>query len=178
MAILTLNNYSLLFEKCKKEVGELQRCNLHPDYDFLMFNVILSLSHLFEWYLVDDSAPKKIECIKLFNPFRDIDSVPGYLKSQFKAVGDFPEKNEYQALTRELCNKAKHFKKEKDIELQERSFNVELGDDEMECGNSDADCGGFDHYIYFVELHGNKVNLELLVTSLIEEWSFFINSDS
>ncbi|MGL5467037.1 MAG: hypothetical protein ACRDCT_02415 [Shewanella sp.] len=75
-----------------------------------------------------------------------------------------------------MCNKAKHFKK-KNIEVQDRNYIVECGDESMECGNPDAVCGGFDHYIYFVEVDGDQKNLEVLMACLINKWSDFVEND-
>ena len=93
MSILTLNSYEILLGKCKKEIGELRKCNSHPDYDFLLFNVILSMNHLFEWFLKDDSVSqdKKLECIKSFNPYSERGKVSRDFTSLYGQLEDFPK---------------------------------------------------------------------------------------
>ena len=178
LGILTLNSYETLLEKCRRENAELQVCNLHPDYDFLLFNIILSMNHLFEWFLKDENVPqdKKMGCIKIFNPYRTEDNVSRDFKSIYSQLDDFPEVNRSQELIRELCNKAKHFKK-KNVEVQDGNYIVECGNESMECGNPDTVCGGFDHYIYFVEVDGDQKNLEVLISSLINKWSDFVENE-
>lgn len=177
LGILTLNSYETLLGKCRNEIIELQGCKLHPNYDFLVFNIILSMNHLFEWFLKDENIPqdKKIGCIKTFNPYRTENNVSRDFKSIYGQLEDFPEVNRSQELIRELCNKAKHFTKKK-IEVQDRNYTVECGYESMECGNPDAVCGEFDHYIYFVEVDGNQMNLELLMACLINRWAGFVEN--
>ncbi len=178
MGILTLNSYEILLDKCRRELIELQGCNLHPNYDFLLFNIILSMNHLFEWFLKDENVPqdKKMGCINMFNPYRTKNNVSKDFLCIYGQLDDFPKVNRSQELIRELCNKAKHFIK-KNIEVQDRNYIVECGDESMECGNPDAVCGGFDHYIYFVEVDGDQKNLEVLMACLINRWSDFVEND-
>lgn len=77
------------------------------------FNIILSMNHLFEWFLKDENVPqdKKMGCIKIFNPYRTEDNVSRDFKSIYSQLDDFPEVNRSQELIRELCDKAKHLKK-------------------------------------------------------------------
>ena len=74
MSILSLDSYQNLLQKCEYEYNSLQQCKSHPEYDFLLFNLVVGLNHLFEWFLKEKSTSEyaKSKCIETFNPARYI----------------------------------------------------------------------------------------------------------
>jgi hypothetical protein len=174
MTLLSLSSYRDLLYKCEFELENMQNCSTHPDYDFSLFNIVLGLNHLFEWYLKEDALTEdqKINCIKRFNPFQSLDNVPREFKGFYNKVDNFPQTNSYQALIRKLCNKAKHFKKTL-IEKQDKNYTVTCGSPLATCGNIEAVSGGFDHYIYTIEVDGSDIDLQQVISSLIVSWREF-----
>lgn len=177
MSLLSLNNASNLLAKCIKELHDLEQCEEHPGYDFTLFNIILDLNHLFEWYLKEKNLEigKKLDCIKQFNPFQSPDDVSRDFKEFYKRLEVFPQTDMHQEVIRKLCNKAKHFKR-KPLEKQHKKMTAVCGADHMVCGNEKAECGGFDHYIYSVEINGADKDLKKLISSQIEKWSILLNN--
>lgn len=176
MSILSLNSYENLLQKCEFEYEQLQSCKSHPEYDFILFNLVLGLNHLFECFLKEKTVrtDEKIRCVKTFNPFASPYDVSGDFKNDYKKLLHFPTLNERQEVIRKLCNKAKHFKKQS-IESQDKNYTCLAGDDSMECGNPEAECGAFDHYLYFVEVQGKDTNLEGLIAEHLLDWRQFVN---
>ena len=172
MSIFSLNHYRDLFDKCVSEFRMLENCRIHPDYDHLLFNIVLSANHLFEWFIKDKevSEPIKLECIKVFNPFYSPYDVSGDFKTLYRKLPDFPKRNNEQFVIRQLCNKAKHFKKI-EIEKQERNDVSVAG--VMECG----DCLGAYHYIYTVENEGKDELLTKVLEVNLDQWDKFIKEN-
>ena len=172
MSIFSLNHYRDLFDKCISEFRMLENCRVHPDYDHLLFNVVLSVNHLFEWFVKDKkvSEPIKLECIKLFNPYSSPYDVSGDFKYLYRKLTDFPKLNNEQSVIRQLCNKAKHFKKT-EIEKQERNDISVAG--VMRCGDP---LGAF-HYIYTVENDGKDELLTELLKSNLDQWDRFLKKN-
>lgn len=178
MSILSFNSCSHLLEKCKKENLSLSKCKSHPEYDYLVFNLVISLNHLFEWFLKDEKIndDAKIQCIKKFNPFQE-----GNVNSDFrhlyrKAIDiDSPKINQYQLVLRRLCNNAKHFKNTK-IEVQNKHYTCCAGDPHMVAGSPDAVAGNFDHYSYLVEINDVQINLEEIIQVQLDNWINFIEN--
>ncbi len=173
MSILSLNSYEDLLSKCQVELQQLQSVKSNPEYDFMLFNLVLGMNHLFEWYLKEKNINEKMkmECIKKFNPFASPYDVSGDFKGLYRE-SDFPETNPYQEVVRKLCNKAKHFKKQA-IEKQDKHYTASCGSVAMQCGNPDASCGAFSHYIYTVEIAGEDKNLTIIMSQLINDWVNF-----
>ncbi|GIU09318.1 MULTISPECIES: hypothetical protein [unclassified Shewanella] len=172
MSLLSLNSYVSLIDKCEVELQQLQNCSEHPTYDYLLFNVVFGLSHLYEWYLKDDdiSPEQKLACIRKFNPYRENGRL-GDLNKYYSKM-EFPDVCVYQEIVRKLCNKAKHFKKVQ-IERQERNYTVSCGSPNAVCGNPEATCGAFDHYLYVVDVEGVDTDLYKLVRELFQDWKQF-----
>ena len=177
MSLLSLTSYTDLLEKCRYELDSLVSVEAHPDYDFTLFNIVLGLNHLFEWYLKDKGLgpDSKINCIKKFNPFSSPYDVSGDLRGYYRGIESFPDVNRFQEMIRKLCNKAKHFKQSK-IETQGKHYTAVCGSPSMRCGSPTAVCGHYDHYIYTVDIDGTEINLEVIISSLVEEWEGFSKS--
>jgi hypothetical protein len=102
------NNYKDLFLKCKREIIQLKK---KIDSDIL-FNMICTLNHLFEWFLEDTNIDEqsKIEAINKFNSYPTISNLNSQFNAIYKKRSTFPSLNIEQYLIRCLCNNAKHFK--------------------------------------------------------------------
>ena len=176
MSILSLNTYNHLFEKCKLELEELTSCSEHPKYDHLIFNIVFSLNHLFEWYLKDSniSDTSKLQCINKFNPFDSFQNTARGLRAFYPAESDFPETNVFQKNIKKLCNNAKHFNSTP-IEKQGKNYICVAGSDFMEAGEPLAQSGQFDHYTYSVGINGIDVDLVDLLRRQISEWDRFLS---
>ncbi len=177
MSLLSLTSYKELLNKCKKELSELELCSVHPDYDYTLFNIVLSLNHLFEWYLKDKDVvdTRKNECISLLNPFNDLTKVSYDFKELYDSLKTFPKTNKYQEVIRLLCNKAKHFKK-RNLEKQEKHYTSVCGSPTMAAGGEFAYCGAYDHYLYYVEIKGQDIDLITIINTLINTWIDFIKN--
>ena len=147
----------------------LENCRVQPDYDYLLFNIVLSANHLFEWFVKDKklSESDKLKCITEFNPYSSPYDVSGDLKFLYRKLIDFPKTNNEQFLIRQLSNKAKHFKKT-EIEKQERIERAVAGT--MTCGEH---LGAY-HYIYTVENNGKDELLTKLLKTNFDHWEKFI----
>jgi len=170
--MLSLNCAKDLLAKCQRDQLALSICETHPEYDYSMFDSVLSLNHLFEWYLKDDSIPdvKRLDCIKRFNPFQSFDKVSRDLKKYYKKISSFPDINKNQKYIRLLCNKGKHFKKTV-IETQERNILATCGN--MYAGNITAVASYFERYKYSVEVDGKTFDIQHMIEDLLEQWVFF-----
>lgn len=82
MSILSLNSYEDLLAKSNYEIDQLKSCISHPEYDYILFNLVLGMNHLYEWFLKDKDVSEelKLKCIKNFNPF----NTPYDVSSDFK----------------------------------------------------------------------------------------------
>jgi len=172
VSILSMNSYTDLLKKCIWENNQLRNCSTHPEYDYILLNIIFAMNHIFEWYLKDIelSDGKKLECIKLFNPYSETD-YPCEFKTLYKKLVDYPNVNEYQKTIRLLCNKAKHFKTAI-IERQEKHFISSFGNSRF--SENGSSFGSFDHYSYFVEINSNNVDLLKLISSQLSKWEEFV----
>ncbi|MES0491204.1 MAG: hypothetical protein ABUK01_14505 [Leptospirales bacterium] len=170
--MFSLNHAIDLLEKCQRDQVALANCETHPEYDYVMFDAVLSLSHLFEWYLKDDSIPKakRLSCIEIFNPFQSIDKVSADLKKYYNKIQNFPNPNSSQESIRLLCNKGKHFKKTT-IEIQDRHLLSTCNN--MYAGNVTAGAGFFKRYKYSVEIDGQAVDLHNVINDLLNQWITF-----
>ncbi|MFK3872617.1 hypothetical protein [Pseudoalteromonas rhizosphaerae] len=175
MSILSLNTYNHLFEKCQCELEELKSCSEHPKYDHLIFNIVFSINHLFEWYLKDSniSDDLKLQCINKFNPFDNYQNVAPGVKGFYQTEGIFPTTNIPQKTIRKLCNNAKHFNATP-IEKQDKNYTCLAGSGAMEAGEPLAQAGQFDHYTYSVEINGIEEDLVGLLSRQIDEWNAFL----
>jgi hypothetical protein len=175
LSIFSLSNYNDLLFKCKFEASELKNCSSHPEYDYILLNIVMGINHLFEWYLKDRTVSEKnrLACLCYFNPFNSFHDVSGDLKSLYKKLKTFPNKNSHQEVIRQLCNKAKHFKT-KVIERQGKDYTCQFGSASF--GNTST--GGFAHYFYFVELNGHDTELSQLLVDLLQQWESFVEKDA
>ncbi len=173
MSILSLNKASDLFEKCRYEINLLKMCESHPNYEFHIFNIVMGLNHLFEWFIKDKdiNIEKRKACIRKFNPYDAPDKMPNdkAIKNIYKTLADFPDTNQFQLNIRKLCNKAKHCNT-KAFEKNNKTYNAVCGS--IECGSSIAVCGGY-YYRYTVEINGSDQDIEEMLIYQTHEWSSY-----
>lgn len=170
MSVFSFDSYKDLFDKSKLELLKLNGCRCHPDYDYLLFNITVSVNHLFEWFIRDNNLNEdiRLECIRKFNPYENPYVVTRDFHNLYKMLPTFPELNERQLVIRQLCNKAKHFKRT-DIERQSKK-NISVSG-EMRCGDQ---LGAF-HYQYYVKIANSDKRLDIVLTEILNEWELFIN---
>ncbi|MDG5902086.1 hypothetical protein E2650_19745 [Shewanella xiamenensis] len=174
MTIFSLASFRELMIKCDRECEQLKQCATHPEYDFILMNIVFGINHLFDWYLKDTEIEETRiqECLKLFSPYGSIDEVSKEFRRLYKLLPEFPEVDSNQEIIRKLCNKAKHFKKV-GIERQGKNYTSTFGASLMQFGGERAVFGGFNHYLYFVEIGNTDVNLAELVSSQLNKWKEF-----
>lgn len=177
MTVLSIADFSDLFQKCQHEIKQLKECTEHPEHDYLIFNLVIGMNHVFEWLLKDDKAGinTKTQCISKFNPYQLISDVPNEFRDLYNGIKPFPATNRNQEIIRKLCNKAKHFSIKPTVN-QTRNFTCGAGQPDMQCGEPLAMSGAFQHYNYFVELDGKEVNVKTILGVQIDDWSKFISS--
>jgi hypothetical protein len=172
LSIFSLKSYKDLLSKCNQEYQELLNCSSHPEYEYILINIIFGLNHLFDWCIKDTSISKK-KCIETFNPYREKPAKD--LASIYKENG-FQDNNFIinvnQEVIRHLCNKSKHFKLIH-IETRDKNYTCLAGSISMECGESRAECGEFDGYAYFVDIEGENKNLLSIISELLKQWNDF-----
>lgn len=175
MTIFSLASYKELLFKCECEIQILSNCKKHPDYDFTLFNIVIGLNHVFEWFLKDDNIDrdKKVLCISKFNPYASCQEVSGDFNDLYRSLNVFPDPDPYQEVIRKLCNKAKHFKKRTSIEQQDKHYTSIWGAQHMQFNGERADYGGFNHYLYFVSIDGVDINLADIVNTQFKKWIEF-----
>lgn len=175
MGLLSLNSYNGLLEKCEYDYQMLESARRNPDYEYHVFNLVMGLNHLFEWYLKEscNSAQKKMECITRFNPFSSLDNVSGEFKSIYSKFPTFPRINVEQETIRKLCNNAKHFNSSVPHKASKHHTAV-MGKKGVCLGNKSAMCGAFSHLEYTVSLGDQEINVVTLLAKLLEQWKLFV----
>lgn len=170
MTVFSFDSYQDVIEKSKFELKKLEICRIHPDYDYLLFNITVSINHLFEWCIRDEELDeeKRLECIRRFNPYESRDDVARDFEKLYRKLSIFPDVNEKQLVVRQLCNKAKHFKKT-GIEKQTRNEIAVCG--VMCCGDR---LGQF-HYQYDVEINKSDIKLNTVLAEIHNEWESFMS---
>ncbi len=176
MVFLSFANYQNILDKCNYELQRLDTCSKHPEYDYLIFNIVFGLNPLYEWAIKDPeiSTNLKARIIEEFNPYRCYQDVNRSLKKYYNEEC-FPQINEYQEVIRKLCNNAKHFNK-KTIEQQRKNYTCGAGEAGMQAGEPKALAGTFDHYKYYVDISGVEVELTTVLASLVECWKITIEN--
>lgn len=175
-----LNSASDLYEKCKYEFIKISDTNCNNDSIYSLFNLILSLNHLLEWFLTDKSINDllKEKCIKQFYPYRNQKKISSTLKYFIKlrrlSKYNFIT-NENQELLRKISNQIKHIKTKKIDTSIDTSFTVTCGDNKQ-CGDGHQ-CGEY-KYIYYVNSNNRDIDLLLTIQNLLNEWNNLFNTDS
>ena len=176
MKFLSFDDHKDLLNKCLYEENKL-RCSQgkHPEYQYLIFNIVISLNHLFEWFMKNNQVidENKKNCIKNFNPYKSSDDVNKDFMKFYDELDEFPPINEYQLLIRKLCNKAKHFNI-RPIEERKKQDITCAGESSMNCGEISAVCGNF-VYSYFVHNdNGDDICIKSLISEQIVKWKIFL----
>lgn len=173
VGVFSLSRAEHLFEKCLDEYAQLHSCREHPRYDYLLFNLVTTVNHLFEWYLKDGSVDgeRKKACIRLLNPYSCKGRVPEELKEICSKTWDSAAVNLKQEAIRKLSNKSKHFKKREQSKVQRERYPAVCGELAMQCGEPTAVCA----YLYEVQIgeYDQWSNLVIVLGELLDEWRAF-----
>lgn len=114
-----IRNYTELHHKVLWEFQRFTFSSDQREQDYLFFNILLSLNHLFDWVINDLSIPLdiRLECVRRFNPYdeKSVEDIKtGNSKSQRnlrdafgRVVGLIP-RNWKQEIVREFANHEKH----------------------------------------------------------------------
>jgi hypothetical protein len=112
-----IKDYFDLLAKLRFEWRAFQASWRTPEANcYHLFNVVLTLNHLFEWILNDPDLDISFKdaCISRFNPYSEGERIPIALEdgtfSLLQNAGTFPPTNSGQRTIRQICNKAKHLK--------------------------------------------------------------------
>ena len=180
-----LNDYKDLYKKCEYDLSLLKDNESSQYYNYNIFNLLCSLNHLYEWFLLDTenevTEDIKIECIKLLLPLEincyHFTNVISKLYNTIKKKKIHCEVNPYCSLIREVCNKLKHYKSTPIIE-----DNIKYT---YPCGDvNDGGCGsgrysGEHNLVPFVDIVINNITSEIPVKELCEKvlyhWTIFFN---
>ena len=171
--IFTLNSHTELFQKCLYEYQLLTNCRTHPEYDYILFNIIASLNHLKEWFLKDDNIADNVkdECKKKFH--RDTNqSIDEFQESE-------PSTNDLQYTIRLLCNNAKHFVSRNIEDFHVEDYPPVAGNPAIVCSDPPQHCcTEYLHYLYCVSIGSEQYRVDKIVEKLIDEWKTFLNLKS
>jgi hypothetical protein len=175
-----LNDYRDMYFKCWHDWKQLH--NSDPEEKtYAMFNLIMTLNHLFDWVLKDQniSFEKKIRCIRAFNPYKSMEKVSPDFKEFYDQLPERPPTRTEQYLVRSLSNKAKHL-------LQTPSTESVTNTVYLGAGSPDAYCNGPKAFAGFHEIivthvvgdDGEDYDLKDICTTLIHDWGDFFRAES
>ena len=181
-----LADFRDFYWKCHAELKPALTVSEQKRRCYAIFNLALSLNHLFDWMLNDPAVSReaKLLAIQAFNPYRARRQVARDFGKYYDIMKPFPTRNERQYLIHEVANRAKHLKRsqptdhEKAVHFQTLKTESYLG-----CGDPRAYCGGpvaFAGYhteetTYFVEGDdGEPQSLSHLCADLVQEWGQFL----
>jgi hypothetical protein len=179
------SNPSALLKKAKndfsqisinKETYNLNHSELMNWYS--IFNTILDINHLFDWVLKNDNYEEdyKRECVKIFNGYTDIKSIPYDFREHYDK-NNFPQINNNQKLIRDICNNLKHYKIKKhtpDVTEKKQYLSV-CSNKNMVCGNRKAVCGYYEEYQFILkDNNANEIDVYKLLQNILDEWDMFL----
>lgn len=180
---IKLQDYNDLLSKCEFEYKLLfAKQKINYDYSYILFNLVCTLNHLYEWFLKDNNVkkPDKYKCINIFNYYtpNQIKEIKNNIKKKdiisklYKNLTSMPKVNKNQLIVRELCNKAKHFSKKPKIDNKEEFIAF--------CGGEKAVCdymfANQSEIVYFVVYNNQEFIIENICFELINKWKDFLNN--
>lgn len=175
-----MRDFRDLLNKSAYDLGQLPKHQSDERlYGFCLVNLVITLSHLFDWVLSDpgltDSA--KTKCVSLFNPFSDNDEVGGDFRTIYGQVGDFPRINLNQLLVRRLSNGVKHMRRKVETEkveysVRDRPRGSERGEGWRYANPNDPRSNGWiTQHVYSVNDDDEKPHdVEEVCYSLFDDW--------
>lgn len=165
-----------LLEKAKHEYSLITLNSLEQNDYYLVFNVLVSINHLFDWVLNNDYIPieRKERCIKQFNPYENKNEYGNFSK-YYRQINEKIEVNYSQQIIKSLCNNLKHFKKKNkcgDVNEKKKYLSV-CGN--IACGGANAVAGYYEEYTFVVNVgNGKEIDLIELLKNAINEWDQFL----
>lgn len=178
MSLCSITEPFDLVEKCRYEIDNIDNCSSQKEYDYIIFNCIITLNHLFEWYIKyeKNSDENKQKCILKFNPYEKSKNIPKdkLIIASYNEIKEFPELNEYQEAIRKLCNNTKHFNNKKiEYEVQE-TINIVTNNGDSIVDNLGNSIVCFETN-YFIEINSIEIKIEKIIKVLICLWEQFYN---
>lgn len=175
--IFCFENYNQLLAKVKYERTIIDTTSENIEFDiYSIFNIILSLNHIFEWYYKDVNIDKKkrFECIEIFNNYKG-KSIQKEKYKQFHSMLKIPLKiNTNQLIIRQISNNLKHFKMNRIKSANKRPNYIAVAGN-ITCGSANAVCGYHEEYKYIaVTNSGDEYNLISIIDELIITWNNFL----
>lgn len=172
----SLRNFKDLIDKIEFQFSSFDQLSIKRENIYLLWDIVLSLNHLPEWVINDNSVSYefKVQCLKVFNPFSSIDSL--HKDSKFKKIileSGIKNWNEKQKNIRDLANSIKHFKVKKIEESKIEPSYLTCGDTRMFCGSDVAVAGYHDKYKFVLEIDGKEIDVHRLIYDLLSQWIHF-----
>jgi hypothetical protein len=165
-----------LLAKAQHEYSLITLNKLEQNDYYLVFNVLVSINHLFDWVLNNDNIPieRKERCIKLFNPYENKNEF-GNFRKYYQKINEGIEINTNQQIIKALCNNLKHFKKRNkygDVDENKKYLAVSGN---IVCGGANAIAGYYEEYTFIVKSdNGKEIDLIELLRDAINEWEKFL----
>lgn len=171
-----LNSASDLYRKCLFEFSLISDEANDDHIIYQLFNIILSLNHLVEWYLKDKTIvdnSKKIHCLQKFYSYEkqgnETEVIKKFIKKQNLLDCKF-QCNKNQKLIRLISNQIKHVEVKITTNVNSQ-FIIQCGED-ITCG--DGSQAGEYKYVYCVNDGNEEIDVLILINDLLLEWSTFI----
>jgi hypothetical protein len=172
-----LDSFYDLFLKCDVEKSHLEDSDVRK-WSHTLFNIVVTLDHLYEWFLGDDRVVAEVRKKGLlqFNPYKRRKQVPWYLKCYYKGVVPFPAPNGNQYLVRSLANRAKHFLTDPPIDRSEfTTYPIVAGSAEAYCGGLKAFANYHEIITKFIVVddNGSPQDIKVVCRELLSSWRKF-----
>ena len=171
-----LENARNLLEKIKTERNSLNAKVLDKSFSFTIFNIAVSLNHIFEWFYKDSAQDIELrkKCIKEFNPYEIDRDKKKYFKDYIDQILVNLPVNEKQKQIRLICNDYKHFKLAYIAKSEEKPIYLSVAGN-MRAGNITSVAGYYESYSCFItDKYNNHFDLLMLFDDLITEWTKFL----
>ena len=179
-----LNTAKDLFNKSLVEFSYFNDEVLEDSQSYILFNVIISLNHLLEWYLSDTDIDKnkKIDALYFFYPCRNDENPPEIINNtmnKYKIIKENLCCNFNQRILRLMSNKLKHIKIKKakrDIDIINYNNYTTTAGSGVYAG-AGFYAGQFDKYFYYILNDDKEINLVEAIKdkNIQKEWAPFFD---
>ena len=166
-----------LFNKCKYERSIISDSKSDVYTIYQIFNLILSLNHLLEWYLGDScfSNELKVKCLENFFPYKiwtpskeckskknlKSNNIINSIITSMNLDASIFQVNEDQYLLRKVSNQIKHIKFNKIETSMATSFTVQCGEIDSYCDYTNQ--AGDYKYLFYINDDGKDIDLLKLI---------------
>lgn len=171
-------SYWDLVAKCRFDWKQFTRAWRNAEEScYHLFNIVLSLNHLFDWILNDPDIEQgtKLLCIRQFNPYNHEELQRARTQysvySHSSLVDATLSTNSQQRLIRQVCNRAKHSKHTPVLEHHTITLWLKaFGGGRIRLGRNRRLT--YPQY-YVADDHGEHINLQMCCKDLIDQWMRF-----